>query len=270
MRFDRHTVGSMPCMPARRDLHTGRLNFLHRSWGPLEPFDNSFPALLGKAGIYSHLVSDHYHYFADGGWTYHQRYNSFEFVRGQEADKWQAMVRPPLERFAERYHPEQVETDRAGFRLQHMINREKIREEADFPAVACFARSLEFLDANRGEDGWLLQLETFDPHEPFHAPARFRKDYPTNYGGPILDWPRYRRVLDRPGRDRRAARQLRRPGRHVRPLSRPPARLHGRARPLAGHGADPDHRPRLPARRARLVGQEPDALLRRDRAHSRC
>src|SRR4051794_1990484 len=42
--FDSHFVGSLPCMPARRDLHTGRLNFMHRSWGPLEPFDNSFPA----------------------------------------------------------------------------------------------------------------------------------------------------------------------------------------------------------------------------------
>jgi arylsulfatase A-like enzyme len=33
--FDNHYVGSLPCMPARRDLHTGRLNFLHRPWGPL-------------------------------------------------------------------------------------------------------------------------------------------------------------------------------------------------------------------------------------------
>ncbi len=33
--FDNSYVGSMPCMPARRDLHTGRYNFLHRSWGPL-------------------------------------------------------------------------------------------------------------------------------------------------------------------------------------------------------------------------------------------
>ena len=44
--FERHYVGSMPCMPARRDMQTGRLSFLHRSWGPLEPFDNSFPELL--------------------------------------------------------------------------------------------------------------------------------------------------------------------------------------------------------------------------------
>ncbi|MEY3381901.1 MAG: hypothetical protein RL468_2499, partial [Pseudomonadota bacterium] len=26
--FDTHFVGSLPCMPARRDLHTGRINFL--------------------------------------------------------------------------------------------------------------------------------------------------------------------------------------------------------------------------------------------------
>ena len=32
--FDNHYVGSLPCMPARRDMHTGRLNFMHRSWGP--------------------------------------------------------------------------------------------------------------------------------------------------------------------------------------------------------------------------------------------
>ena len=39
--FDKSYVCSMPCMPARRDFHTGRPNFLHRSWGPLEPFDDS-------------------------------------------------------------------------------------------------------------------------------------------------------------------------------------------------------------------------------------
>ena len=54
--FDNCYVGSMPCMPARRELHTGRYNFLHRSWGPLEPFDDSMPEMLKKSGIYTHLV----------------------------------------------------------------------------------------------------------------------------------------------------------------------------------------------------------------------
>ena len=48
IQFNNHYVGSMPCMPARRDMHSGRLSFLHRGWGPLEPFDNSFPEILRK------------------------------------------------------------------------------------------------------------------------------------------------------------------------------------------------------------------------------
>ena len=73
--FDTAYVGSMPCMPARRELHTGRLNFLHRGWGPIEPFDDSVPEILKKNGIYTHLSTDHYHYWEDGGATYHERYN---------------------------------------------------------------------------------------------------------------------------------------------------------------------------------------------------
>lgn len=83
--FENSYVGSMPCMPARRELHTGRCNFLHREWGPLEPFDDSMPELLKKAGIYTHLISDHLHYWEDGGGNYHNRYSSWEIVRGQKA-----------------------------------------------------------------------------------------------------------------------------------------------------------------------------------------
>ena len=63
--FDQSYVGSMPCMPARRELHTGRHNFLHREWGPLEPFDDSMPEILKKNGVYTHLISDHLHYWED-------------------------------------------------------------------------------------------------------------------------------------------------------------------------------------------------------------
>ncbi len=192
--FDDHFVGSLPCMPARRDIHSGRLNFLHRSWGPLEPFDDSFPSILKEAGLYSHLVSDHYHYFEDGGATYHTRYNTWDFIRGQESDPWIAMVAPPLERFRRQYHPEQFEATRNGHRLQGMINRTRIVEESDFPCVQCFDATLQFLTQNGGEDDWLVQLETFDPHEPFAVPKRFRQDLETGYDGPKLDWPRYRKV----------------------------------------------------------------------------
>ena len=191
--FDTHFVGSLPCMPARRDLHTGRINFLHRSWGPLEPFDRSLPELLQAAGVYTHLVSDHYHYWEDGGATYHNRYSSWEFIRGQEWDRWKAMVQPPLERLRAMYHPMQHPQGARDGRLQAMVNREFMREENDFCCPRTFAAGFEFLDRNRDADNWLLHLECFDPHEPFHAPARFRERYPCGYQGPILDWPRYQR-----------------------------------------------------------------------------
>jgi arylsulfatase A-like enzyme len=191
--FDKHYVGSLPCMPARRDILSGRLNFLHRSWGPMEPFDNAFPELLHQAGVYSHLITDHFHYFEDGGATYHTRYDSYEFVRGQEGDRWKAMVQPHWERLRERYHAHQFTDQRRTYRSQNMINREFIKEEKDFPTVKCFDHAVEFLDRNRSADNWLMHLELFDPHEPFHAPERFKKAFDTGWKGPIRDWPRYGR-----------------------------------------------------------------------------
>jgi arylsulfatase A-like enzyme len=196
--FDKHYVGSLPCMPARRDLLTGRLTFLHRSWGPLEPFDNAFPELLKAKGVHSHLVTDHYHYWADGGATYHNRYSTYEFVRGQEGDPWKAMVQPPWERLREKYHHRQTAENPISPYAAHIVNREFIRNEEDFPAVQCFARGFEFLDLNRHADDWLLQIETFDPHEPFFAPERFKEPFRTGWNGPIRDWPRYGRVDELP------------------------------------------------------------------------
>lgn len=201
--FDNHYVGSLPCMPARRDMHTGRLNFMHRSWGPLEPFDNSFPALLSKAGVYSHIVSDHLHYFEEGGNGYTQAFDTWEFIRGQENDPWVAMVDPPLERLRTAFDPAHYDLPAEGpatrgkmtrwqwKKLRHAVNRAEIIEETDYPTVKCFDRGLDFLRMNREADDWFLQIEAFDPHEPFMAPQRFKAKYPTDWDGGILDWPRY-------------------------------------------------------------------------------
>lgn len=205
IQFDNHYVGSLPCMPARRDIHTGRMNFMHRSWGPLEPFDNSFPELMRKNGIYSHLVTDHLHYFEDGGATYHGRFSSYDFIRGQEYDPWKAMVEPPMERFREKYSGKhykfadgEAPTGRAAVRIQHAINNEFIIDERDYPGPRCFASAFEFLDANRSCDNWFMMVECFDPHEPFRAPDRFKEAYRTGWNGGVLDWPLYAKLDESP------------------------------------------------------------------------
>lgn len=198
LKFNRHFVGSLPCMPARRDLQTGRLNFLHRSWGPLEPFDISATGLMRKAGIYSHLVTDHYHYFENGGATYHTAFDSWDFIRGQEADPWAVAISPPHDLFAETYHEEQVETSLSGYRLQAAMNRLHVQKASEFPTVKTFDAGLSFLTSHAGNDNWFLQIEVFDPHEPFYSPKEYRDRFP-KVGRKIRDWPRYRR--DEPGDD---------------------------------------------------------------------
>lgn len=189
--FDNSYVGSMPCMPARRELHTGRLNFLHRSWSPLEPFDDSMPELLSKAGIHTHLVSDHQHYWEDGGATYHSRYSTWDAVRGQEGDKWKANLSPSLKDAAS-FGGIKLPAGMSDFHRQDAVNRSYMPQEQDHPQSKTFAGGLEFLETNHAYDNWFLQIETFDPHEPFFSTADYEALYPEDgYDGPDYDWPPY-------------------------------------------------------------------------------
>jgi arylsulfatase A-like enzyme len=187
--FENCYVGSMPCMPARRELHTGRYNFLHRSWGPLEPFDDSMPELLSENGIHSHLVSDHGHYWEDGGCTYHTRYSTWEISRGQEGDPWKGDVEGP--------HVPPSTGDRSGrMWRQDWINRRYMQREEDQPQAKTFAQGIAFMHTNHAEDNWFLHIETFDPHEPFYTQERYKALYPHRYEGPHFDWPPYRPVRE--------------------------------------------------------------------------
>lgn len=197
--FDRCYVGSMPCMPARRELHTGRYNFLHRSWTPLEPFDDSMPEILKKNGVHTHLVTDHQHYWEDGGATYHNRYSTYEFVRGQEGDFWKGHVEPPVEIPPEtRLNTIDPNAPDDGWR-QDWINRSYMPTQEDQPQAKTFKLGMEFIRDNYEADNWYLQLETFDPHEPFFSQQKFKDLYPYDYQPPDnlpSDWPNYTPVTE--------------------------------------------------------------------------
>ncbi len=189
--FDNSYVGSMPCMPCRREFHTGRYNFLHRSWGPLEPFDDSVPEILQEHGVYTHLVSDHYHYWEEGGATYHTRYTSWEISRGQEGDPWKGVV-------AEPEIPESVSPRSGKSWRQDWVNRAFMDREELQPQAVTFERGLEFLRTNADQDNWFLHIETFDPHEPYFTQQHYKDLYPHDYDGPHFDWPPYAEVVETP------------------------------------------------------------------------
>ncbi|MEM6756675.1 MAG: sulfatase [Planctomycetota bacterium] len=200
--FDTSYICSMPCMPCRRDLHTGRPNFLHRSWGPIEPFDDSMPEMLKRAGVHTALISDHQHYWEDGGCTYHSRYSTWQHHRGQEGDPWIGQVAPepahPMAHSRNAGMPDNLADP--GIAYQDRVNRKFMRHAADLPQNRTFAAGLDFIDRNAQADRWMLQLETFDPHEPFHTTREFKDLYAEHYerwssiDGRHTDWPEYRKV----------------------------------------------------------------------------
>lgn len=186
--FDQSWVCSMPCMPARRDLHTGRPNFFHTGWAPLQPWDDSVPEMLHKAGVSSHLLTDHYHYFEDGGLCYHTRYSTWQAFRGQENDPWMGQVAEPK-------MPSNI--NGKGSR-ENWVNRLFTNEEGNCPQTLTINAGLDFLKRNHAEDRWFVQIETFDPHEPFTSPESYQKLYKHAGDEPIFDWPAYADVHETP------------------------------------------------------------------------
>lgn len=184
--FDKHFIGSMPCMPARRDLFTGRLNFLERRWGPLEPFDVTLQQELKDNGICNHMITDHTHYVETGGDGYLQQFQTWDIHRGQESDQWVSLVDAPS-----------LPKDYLGkARVQYECNRTRFFSDSDFPTPRTFQAACEWADENTGADNFFLMVETFDPHEPFDTPDEFVDIYQDDYEGPRFEWSSYAPVTE--------------------------------------------------------------------------
>ena len=185
LTFDNFYSGSLPCMPARRELHTGRYNFLHSYWCPLQPFDDSVISRMKKAGIYTHIATDHFHYWEDGGSCYLTKFDSYEMIRGQQGDAWKGQVDWPD-------FPDTLSKRKEGENWRHdWVNRSFLRTEEDMPQNRTFSSGLDFIERNHEQDQWFLQIETFDPHEPFFSQPEYKKIYSNTYQGRNLDWPDY-------------------------------------------------------------------------------
>jgi len=183
--FEQCYCGSTPCMPARRDIYTGRYEFLERGWGPLEeeyldlprqvsgPPNQSVARVVAQGYRVSTLISDHFHLWEQGSGNYHMGYTGFDFVRGCEADAW---FTAPFEGFA------CPEGDRLNKNERHWRNVYHVRhQESDYFGAQVLQRAVAWLERNHSEyQDFYLHLDIFDPHEPWDAPPRFQKMYHKN------------------------------------------------------------------------------------------
>ena len=187
--FYNHWCGSAPCMPARRDLMTGRLNFLEKPWGGLEPFDQTLPRLLQTKNVFSHMVTDHYLYLHVGGENYWNDFTSHEIIRGQEFD---SLHMPACREGIVRQRP--PEGYKGIYSQEHQENYRRFPDESVYPSPVTMQKAAGWLEENHEADNFFLWVESFDPHEPFDVPQSYQALYEDgdDYDGPPCFWPEYR------------------------------------------------------------------------------
>jgi len=206
--FDTHWAGSLPCMPQRREFLTGVREFLWRPWGPTEPFDDLVPALARDAGILPKLVTDHFHYFEEGGEGYWNDYASFNFIRGHERDAWRTSPRHPDPRLLAQSG---IDTEMAATtqrdNAQYSRNVEEFdpTDETDFFAARTFSTAADWIRNDSDEwDQWFCYVDSFDVHEPFHNPEPYASMYTDEdpRDPDLRMWPEYASVEDQNMDDR--------------------------------------------------------------------
>jgi arylsulfatase A-like enzyme len=187
--FERHYIGSAPCMPARRELFTGRKEFMWRGWGQIEPFDDFLQVEAKKAGAYTAAITDHYHFWdASHGYGYLQKFDYTDMIRGTEADS------AGHDPFDKSQLPEWVKSiaKYRDIRLASKFynNVKAFRDEEEFQSPRVMSAAARWLDNNAERDKFLLYIDSFDPHEPWYLPEPYRSMYGP-YGEEYTCWPPY-------------------------------------------------------------------------------
>ena len=165
---------------------TGRKEFLWRGWGPLEPFDDPIAVRARQAGAVTAIVTDHYHYWEYPAHGYLEHFDAVRMIRGHELDMYNTDTLASVPRWAQN-----IDQWRPGWGTRYYNNVKDYREEKDFFAPRTMAEACDWLDGNHAHDPFMLWVECFDVHEPFHVPEPYR----SMFTGEELDdhncWPPY-------------------------------------------------------------------------------
>ncbi|MCX7015041.1 MAG: sulfatase [Candidatus Sumerlaeota bacterium] len=178
--MDNHWTSSLPTMPCRHEVMAGRHEYLWRGWGSLEPYDVTLAQLCGQKNLVSMLITDTYHYFAEGSGNYHTDFSGWEFYRGHERDNW---VTDPVETLPIYRQMLEEKGDRARAFMQ---NTYRFRDERHFFSPRLLSTAADWLDNNHAHKNFFLMVDSFDVHEPFYVPAPFDTMYDPEFQG---EWP---------------------------------------------------------------------------------
>lgn len=188
MLFDRAYIASYPTIPNRTDLYTGRYGFACRGWQPLEPDDVILPEIIKPYGYTSALVFDTPP-MGSLNYNFVRGFDSWQWIRGQHADRYITDPRVPTPIPADHHKVRNWEATKSYLRNQAHRHYEK-----DYIAPRTITAATEWLEDNYMRDGFLLWVDTWDPHEPFDPPPHYLTMYDDpNYDGQHVIFPQYGR-----------------------------------------------------------------------------
>ena len=137
--------------------------------------DASWPQILKKAGYHTGLITDIYHYFKPG-MNFHRGFDSFEFIRGQEYDRW---VSGPFDAVdPSQHYPPHHNSDRYFREVgQYLLNTQGMEREEDYFAARVFRGASKWLERSARNAPFFLWIDCFAPHEPWDPPFAFARMY---------------------------------------------------------------------------------------------
>lgn len=178
VRFTNAHPESLPTIPTRRTLHTGRRAFPFRDYRPV-PWDNVYlpgwqPMSPDEGTIAGALVRNDYHtgFFADvphyfvPGMNFTRGFLQWEFIRGQAEDRYNAIAHAD---------PALLSRYRGGEnRIRaHLVNVQPEQPEENWPAARTFRRAIQFIEQNQHNCPFYLYVDSFTPHETWEAPLHY-------------------------------------------------------------------------------------------------
>src|SRR5215203_1443447 len=156
LRFTRAYPESIPTLPARRAIHTGLRTWPFRNWDPPEG-ETFMPA------GWQHIPEDQ---TTLSEILLEQGFRLFDWVRGQERDRYRPTMRVSQERVDQMVIPGNSESMVDKVR-QYLANTQGREDEKDWFAPRVFSMASEFVGAADDGQPFFLVVDCFDPHEPW-------------------------------------------------------------------------------------------------------
>jgi arylsulfatase A-like enzyme len=185
---------SLPTLCARRAIHTGMRTWPFRNfvrlpgetfqpagWQPIPEVQTTVSEILFASDYSTAMFADTQPLFHPS-MNFQRGFGVFEWMRGQERDRFRPKVGVPLEQIRQKTVPgndvRMVDKVR-----QYLANTRDRKTEEDWFAPRLFTRGMEFLEQAGEGQPFFLVLDCFDPHEPWDPPEEYVSLYSDGYEG---------------------------------------------------------------------------------------